>query len=1149
MPEGQATLLVPQLPAEMTPFVGRRTELRQLGELLSGARLVTLVGPGGVGKTRVALRAAAQAAAGYADGLCLAELSSLGDPQLLPHTVARQLGLPELTTGSQLEVVLGHLRDRQLLLILDTCEHLIDACADFVTAVLTHAPGVTVLATSREPLDIDGETTFHVPPLPVPGAGRAGTMEPFGKTGFEMSPEQADGDAVELFVQRAAAVLGGFALTPENRAQVISICRRLDGIPLAIELAAVRLRALPLAELADWLQRRLPQLGGYRTESRHQTLRDAVAWSYDLCSSPEQVLWARLSVFAGSFDLAAAEEICASGMLSKNVILETIVRLVDKSVLLRADPPPGGQAGEPRFRMLDTIREFGAERLAASGDETAIRNRCIARYLSLARYFRDHLVDDDQLERFRELRREHANLRAVLEYTLGESGKDCARARDGAELASALYGYWVSSGLLVEGIYWLDRVLGRFHDPDSVRGWALVSGSALRAAQGDTARALTVGRAGLELADRLGEPRLQGYAQLNLCLTYIMAGRYEAAADHLAAARSHLTPLADRPGLAFTWVYRGLLAQGTGDLAGAVEAYHGGISFLGDMVGDRGERWLRGYLQLVVALVYFQQPGKETESARTLRLALLAKREFGEITGTAYALEVLGWLASRTGRHARAGWLLGAAEQLWRLCGGRLSSAEQFDELHQMTVAASRSVLGPGEFDALFARACARPLDDLVALAISDAEEPDAVPRRIPQPGSLTEREREVAFLAANGMSVEKIAESLFVSRHTVEDHLADVFAKLCVTSVAELTEWLGNEDPLPGSRLQVPPVGLLPLDRLEQGLEVALAEAEAAVPFDELEEDGGAVADRLGEDLQQVPVLVTVDENAAASQLVHGHPHLADARLEHRVGVVLIGRGQEFDAALGQLVHGGADVRRGEGQVLHARPLVELEVLVDLGLPLADGGLVERELHPVIAARHHLAHQRRVLGGDVLADELGHVGEAHDAVVEAHPLVHLAELDVADDVVQRDERRLNPGYAASRLVAGQVAAVVPGAVDEAVRGVAVGPDSGGANGAVLVRRVVRFLEHHRAGRPGLRDAPVHVRDVQGDVDDAVAVPTVVVGERAAGADGALDDEPDISCFKDICVVVAVAGRRPGVRLQGHPERQLEVQRRLRRVA
>jgi predicted ATPase/DNA-binding CsgD family transcriptional regulator len=349
-----------ELPVEVTRFVGRQNELAELAGLLRTARLVTVTGPGGVGKTRVALRAATAAAEDFPDGTCLVELSGLHDPELLASTVASCLGRPEAESRSQLDAIIDYLRGQRMLLILDTCEHLIDACA-MLADVLLRATQVTVLATSRQTLDVPGEHTCAIPPLPI-SAGPI-SAGPISTGPVSAGPVWGQGDAVGLFAQCAAAVVPGFAVTDANRADVIRLCQRLDGLPLAIELATVRLRAIPLGQLAERLQDRFRLLTGGRRAAlpHHQTMRAATEWSYDLCSPAEQLLWARLSVFAGSFDVEAVEQVCAGEPLDRKDVLSTLIGLVDKSVVLRVDD------GGTRYLLLDTIREFGAEKLAAPG--------------------------------------------------------------------------------------------------------------------------------------------------------------------------------------------------------------------------------------------------------------------------------------------------------------------------------------------------------------------------------------------------------------------------------------------------------------------------------------------------------------------------------------------------------------------------------------------------------------------------------------------------------------------------------------------------------------------------------------------------------------------------------------------------------------
>jgi non-specific serine/threonine protein kinase len=315
-----------------------------------------------------------------------------------------------------------------------------------------------------------------------------------------------EGDAVELFARRAAAAAPGFTVTDANRAEVIRICRGLGGVPLAIEMAAGRLRDLTLAEITARLNRRLFLLtgGSYSNGGRHATARNVVAWSYDTCTAAERALWARLSVFPARFSVEAAAEVCASGELSGAAILETIIGLVNKSLLVRADPGPAGtDADQPAFLMLDTVREYGAERLAATGEEPGIRDRFLARYLSMARSADELVSGGNQLELFAEGRREHASIEAALYHSLDTGSGPLARDRDGAELATRLWAYWLSSGLMAEGLYWLGKALDRVTSPVPQRAWLHVARCLLGAVSGSIPQAVADGEAGTELAEQL----------------------------------------------------------------------------------------------------------------------------------------------------------------------------------------------------------------------------------------------------------------------------------------------------------------------------------------------------------------------------------------------------------------------------------------------------------------------------------------------------------------------------------------------------------------------------------------------------------------------------------------------------------------------
>lgn len=686
-----------------TDFVGRQDELAQLTALLSGSRLVTVVGPGGVGKTRVALVAAAQAAASYPDGPWIVELSNLRDPLLLPNTVAGVLGLPEQDSRSALDALLEYLRDRRLLLILDTCEHLLDACAALAQAVLRATPGVAVLATSRQPLDMPGEHTFPIGPLPVPET--------------DQSELTSSGDAVELFALRAAAAVPDFAVTPGNVASVVQLCRRLDGIPLAIELAAVQLRTLPLAELLNRLNRRFDVLLGGRPGAlpRHQTLRTAIEWSYELCSPAQRRLWARLSVFAGRFSIAAVEEVCAEVSLEQPEVVESLIGLVDKSVVLRE--------GE-WYRMLDTLREFGAERLASSGELASCRARHIGRYLARARYFGAHFADDDQMDRYHELRTVHNNLRAALEYALEPEDEPASsgalpgavtaaapagavatvtseRWRSGAELACSLYGYWQISGLLGEGGYWLTKALDRFPHAGLERAQALVNRGFLRSFQGDIKNALADCEAGTAMALLIGDDGTvaRGYQHKQLTLTFL--GRHDEAMQTASEARSRLRACGDRAGELMLMAQLGHLHQLSGRPDRAVSVCEEGLAMLGP---SAHEQWIQTYLYFVYGIALFQLPGREADCDLMLRKALSGKQELGDVIGMAYALDVLGWLSLKNGSPAQTAWLLGAAEPLWERGGSvRFSGTAIMEEFHQQAAKAAADSLGADSYSATYA--------------------------------------------------------------------------------------------------------------------------------------------------------------------------------------------------------------------------------------------------------------------------------------------------------------------------------------------------------------------------------------------------------------------------------------------------------------
>jgi non-specific serine/threonine protein kinase len=762
------------LPAEVSGFVGRRDELARLGRQLRSARLVTVTGPGGVGKTRVALRAAARLAGEFSDGVCLAELAGLRDPELLPHTIATALGLPEQDARTQLAAILAYLRDRQLLLILDTCEHLVDACAALAGTVARETSGVVVLATSRQPLDVPGEHTCVIPPLPVP---ERGSCDPGG------------GDAVELFAQRAAAAVPGFTVTEANYADVARLCRRLDGIPLAIELAAVRLRAVPLEQLVGRLEDRFALLTGRRRAAlpHHQTLRTATEWSYGLCSPSEQLLWARLSVFAGSFDMSAAEEVCDGDPLARDDVAQALIGLIDKSVVLRAGP----QAG--RYRLLDTIREFGAEQLARRGEQDRVRGRHVARYLAMARGFARHCKDDDQLPRYQALRREHADIRAAFSYALAQpEGTEREEAGlEAAWLATALHQYWELSGAHREARHWLNRILDRFPGPIPERAWLLMTRGVVTTLQGDADEAIADLHESIAVAEDQGDALARALGWTYLVLACVFAGRYEEAGQAAATAAEQLRATGDRGGLTSLDIHLSYLYLLTGQLDLCIDQCTQGLRRLGE---GSGEHWVRSYLLLITGVALFLQD-KHADSGDATRASLELKSHLGDVTGIAYCLEMLATLAARQDRHERTAWLLGAADSLWERAGSRLGGNPFLEELHQQTAGMARDALGADRFTTLWQDAARRPLDQVVALATGDESQlsPPAAGRAA---SPLTAREDQIAALVAEGLSNREIAGRLVISKRTVDAHVEHILTKLGASSRVQIATWTRARSP-----------------------------------------------------------------------------------------------------------------------------------------------------------------------------------------------------------------------------------------------------------------------------------------------------------------------------------------------------------------
>ena len=620
------------LPAESNAFIGRRSELAELSSLLGTARLVTLTGPGGVGKSRLALRAAHTVRAAFPGGVWLVELSDLKNPGLLTNALAEATRLTEQTLRPLLEAVYEHLDDGPLLLVLDTCDHVLDECARVVQELLAHVPELRVLATSRQPLGVAGEHLLSVTPLPL------GERD----------------DAVALFVARAAAAVPSFALTDANRANVAAVCARLDGIPLALELAAVRLRGFALDRLLAGLDSRFDLLVSPARPrlARHQTLRTAIGWSHELCTPLERLLWARLSVFAGGLDVEAAEFVCHGGPLDAEEILALLASLTEKSIVTREGD---GVAG--RYRMLDTVRTFGAEWLDGLGEQNTVRGRHRDYFRWIARQGQAEWLGPGQRMWAERLSVEHANLRVALEECLAAPEPESA-----LELAGTLWYFWFACGFAEEGRGHLERALRRSHGGGPEHTLATWAHRLVTVVPDDLDAAESVSAAYVWLAEERQLPvpalPLTGAS---------LAVRGESARSALLYGSSTQGPGVGGGAEFFqllTLALQAYLLAGQG----AFERCAAVAERLRADCAKRGELWMRAWGDFFVALAGIGL-GRPEGALVSAREALAAKWRVHDRLGAAAVADLLVAAEASRGEPERAARLLGAGTRLWHAAG------------------------------------------------------------------------------------------------------------------------------------------------------------------------------------------------------------------------------------------------------------------------------------------------------------------------------------------------------------------------------------------------------------------------------------------------------------------------------------------------
>ena len=772
---------------------------------------MTLTGVGGVGKTRLALRVADDLQRGFRDGVWFVDLGELGhggapardmtahdapcadkhELHALAFVLMSALDIRPRGAEPPIRELAGHLDGRQALLVLDNCEHVLPECAQLVDELLRACPRLRVVATSRAPLAVAAEQCYPVPPLRVPAAGASSLAD------------VARCESVALFVARVRSAVPDFELTAQNQDSVADLCHRLDGVPLAIELAAARVRALAPQQIVPLLDERfrLLSLGSREAPARQQTLKACVTWSFDLCSEPERLLWCRLSTFVGGFELDAVEEVCTDDALPVDGLAAALAGLADKSIVDRVDLGDRGDHDRVRYRMLETLRDYGRDRLGEADDHALVLQR---RHRDWCRRLVEQAaaqwVSDRQGHWFDRLSRERANLRAAVESCLA----DPAEAENALHMLVTLpRSLWSNHGSAREGLSWLDRALTQVTAPNAVgaRGTALAAGLATLA--GETAiadrRLVEAGH----LAEHTADPVARA-----LC-AYVAAGmawrRNDLAAALDAAERGlSVLPPATESDLLLR-VHLLLHAQWAAGMAGDRQRATQYSRRLLEITVSRGETANRSMAEWGLAVTAWRA-GETHEAAghvrQSIRLRHLAAMPY--LQHAALNVELMAWIAAREQRPGRAATLLGAADSLLTQHGTPISTAyHMLLADHRSCERRAREALGDTAFAVAFDAGRALPFDDALAFAV------EAAPTSPPRPTTpavdertpltpLTRREHHVAVLVGNGMSNKEIARALVVSRRTAEAHVQRILVKLGFSNRAQIAAWIADRHHAP---------------------------------------------------------------------------------------------------------------------------------------------------------------------------------------------------------------------------------------------------------------------------------------------------------------------------------------------------------------
>ncbi len=817
------------LPTRLTSFIGREQEQVEVQRLVAASRLVTLTGAGGCGKTRLALHVAHTVVNSFTDGAWFVELATLREPALVPQFVAQALGLRQAPNQPLLESLLNSVQSKQMLLILDNCEHLRDACAQLTQSLLSAAPHLRILATGREPLAIAGEMIYQVPGLALPSVG-AEFRVPSGESADPHSPDNrsfslqqlTQFDGIQLFVERARAILIEFTLTSENAIAVVDICRRLDGIPLAIELASARVNVLTVQQIAARLDNRFALLtSGPRTAlvPHHHTLHAAIDWSYALLTPEEQTLLQRLAVFEAGCTLDTAEAVCASDGIEREQVLELLSSIVSKSLVV-AETLTRTQA---RYRLLETIRDYALEKLNVSGEAARLRNRHLDLFLARAEEAAPKLHGAYQNLWLNWLESEHDNLRSALAWSL-----ESRRIEAGLRLANALSDFWYMRGFSREGRTWLERLLAQASDEISaiVRAKAIVYAGRIAGLLGDWAVAKERGQEAFDLCEAAGDEakpvlafalgNLGGEAwasgdyltadsyfersnelhremgdKQSLCLgllvqapTAISMGKYASARALLEEGLSLAREIGDSYRAALILDYLGDVARCEQDYGRAQAAYEQSLSSLNEIGAARDTAGVLHNL----AHTHLHQ-GEVERALALFSESMRLQRAQGNPEGIAECLTGFAALATVRGRPADAARLLAATVQLGGRNAAPLWPAERVEYEHYLS--SVRAQLTDKEFEVAQGKGRTLTMEQAMEYALSLPLAPATTAQNAkPQLGGLTARESTVATLITEGRSNREIADELVVSKRTVEKHIANILSKLGFTSRAQIVRW-----------------------------------------------------------------------------------------------------------------------------------------------------------------------------------------------------------------------------------------------------------------------------------------------------------------------------------------------------------------------